>query len=496
MTMSTSLSMVRSAIPAALALILAGCAAGPDYHRPELPVAQHYVEASTQAQLQADRLVAPAELPAHWWALYRSPALDELVRAGLANNPTVTAAQAALRVAIENRLAQQGAYYPTVGAAYSATRQKVAAPLASPLASNFDLFNLNTAQVNISYTPDLFGLNRRQVESLQAQADNQRWNVEATYLTLSSNLVVAAITEAGLRAQVDATRQLIAIQADILQRYRQLRTLGQNSTLDVAQQEAQLAALEATLPPLDKQLALQRDQIKALSGVMPDAPSSAEFRLDDLTLPEPLPLTLPSTLVEHRPDVLAAEEQLRSASADIGVAAANRLPEVTLGVNSWGSSALSIAKLFGPGTAFWTLAGNVSQTLFDGGALKHREAAARAAYDQAAAQYRSTVINAYQNVADALQAIKADAQALAASQRAQDAAERTLAITRRQLDLGDVSALALMSAEQGVQQATLATVQARANRLADAAALCQALGGGWWNRPAGATPAPGRVTTD
>ena len=495
MTISTSQTIIRCALSAAAVLVLAGCAVGPDYHRPELPVAQHYTEATTDTQLQADRQGAPAELPQSWWELYRSPALDELVRAGLANNPSVASAQAALQVAIENRRAQQAAFFPTVGVAYTATRQKVAAPLASPLASNADLFNLHTAQVNVSYAPDLFGLNRRQVESLKAQEDSQRWNVEATYLTLSSNLVVAAITEAGLRAQVDATRRSVELQTDILQRFRKLQALGQNSTLDVAQQEALLAALEASLPPLDKQLALQRDQLKALSGVLPDAALS-EFRLDQLTLPEPLPLTLPSTLVEHRPDVLAAEAQLRSASADIGVAVANRLPEVTLGVNSWGSSASSIAKLFGPGTMFWTLAGSASQSLFDGGALKHREAAARAAYDQAAAQYRSTVINAFQSVADALQAIDADAAALAASRRAQDAAELTLAITRRQLELGDASSLAVMSAEQSVQQATVVTVQARANRLADAAALFQALGGGWWNRPTAASQVSVRVSAD
>jgi len=495
MPMTISQTSIRCVLSAAVVLTLAGCAVGPDYHRPELPGAQRYTEATTETRLRADGQVAPGELPQSWWELYRSPALDELVRAGLANNPSVASAQAALQVAVENRRAQQAAFFPTVGVAYTATRQKVAAPLASPLASNADLFNLHTAQVNVSYTPDLFGLNRRQVESLKAQEGSQRWNVEATYLTLSSNLVVAAISEAGLRAQVDANRRLIELQSDILERFRKLQAMGQNSTLDVAQQEAQLASLEASLPPIEKQLALQRDQLKALCGVLPDA-TLAEFRLDQLKLPEPLPLTLPSTLVEHRPDVLAAEEQLRSASADIGVAVANRLPEVTLGVNSWGSSASSIAKLFGPGTMFWTLAGSASQTIFDGGALKHREAAARAAYDQAAAQYRSTVINAFQNVADALQAIDADAAALAASQRAQAAAERTLTITRRQLELGDASALSVMAAEQSVQQATVATVQARANRLADAAALFQALGGGWWNRPAGASQASARVSAD
>ena len=480
----------RRRAPAAMALLLAGCAVGPDYRRPDPPVADHYLEPRDDARLRSAALVVPADIPADWWALFGSPQLDALVRAGLANSPTVASAQAALRVAIENRRAQQGAWWPTAGVSYSATRQKIADPVASPLASNAQLFTLDTAQLNVSWTPDLFGGNRRQVESLQAQADGQRWTVEATYLTLSSNLVVAAITASGLRAQIDATKSLIASQTDVLQRYRQLQSLGENSTLDVTQQESQLATLEASLPPLAKQLALQRDQIKALAGALPDGAGFDDIPLEQLKLPEPLPLTLPSTLVDHRPDVLAAEQQLRSASADIGVATAARLPDVTLGVNSWGSSALSLAKLFGPGTAFWTLAGSASQTLFDGGALKHREDAARAAYDEAAAQYRGTVINAYQNVADALQAVHADADALAANHRAQDAAARTLAIARRQLELGDVSTLAVIAAEQAFQQSTLAAVQARVNRLADAAALLQALGGGWWNRPTVAAVRP------
>jgi outer membrane protein TolC len=187
--------------------------------------------------------------------------------------------------------------------------------------------------------------------------------------------------------------------------------------------------------------------------------------------------------VEHRPDVLAAEAQLRSASAAIGIAVANRLPSVSLGVNAWGSSAYALVDLFRPGTTFWTLAGSASQTLFDAGALKHRETAARALYDRAEAQYRSTVITAFQNVADALQALAGDADALAAARRTQDAAARSLAIARQQLALGDVSTLAVMQAEQSALQASLAVAQARSARLSDTVALFQALGGGWWNRP-------------
>ncbi|HEY1392935.1 MAG TPA: efflux transporter outer membrane subunit, partial [Methylibium sp.] len=362
--------------------------------------------------------------------------------------------------------------------------------LASPASSGASVYNLHTLQLTVSYTPDVFGGNRRQVETLQAQADSQRWEAEATYLALTSNVTAAAVQEASLRGQIQATRELIDIQTEILKRFQRQYQLGQVALADVTQQEAALAAVQATLPPLDKQLALQRDLIKALAGQLPSEHLDAEFTLDSLSLPAELPLTLPSTLVDHRPDVLAAEEQLHIASANIGVARAARLPSVQLGVNAYGSAAYSIPDLFKAGTIFWTLAGGVAQTVFDGGTLRHREAAAAAAYDQAAAQYRATVINAYQNVADALQAIQADAQALRAADYAQDAADRSLAIARRQLALGDVSPMFVMQAEQAALQARLSVVQARANRLSDSVALFQALGGGWWNRQESLTQAP------
>jgi NodT family efflux transporter outer membrane factor (OMF) lipoprotein len=490
MNKSFSTNTARDLAAAALLALVTGCAVGPDYSRPALPAMDRYTEAPLAEIIDAgagnpqQRLLADTDLSARWWELFKSAPLDELVRSSLANSPTVAGAQAALRVALENVRAQQGAYYPSANVGYTGSRQKIADPLASPASDNSYLYNLHTAQLTVSYTPDVFGANRRQVESLQAQADSQRWTAEATYLTLTANVVAAAVQEGSLRAQIDATRKLVAIQQDVLKRFGRLRELGQVSLADVAQQEASLAATEANLPPLDKQLAQQRDLIKALSGRMPAELLDAEFTLDSLTLPEQLPLTLPSTLVEHRPDVLAAEEQLHAASAEIGVAVANRLPNIVLGVNSWGSSAYSLADLFRSGTSFWTLTGGITQTIFDAGALQHRETAARAAYEQATAQYRSTVLNAFQNVADSLQAIEVDANALRIALRAQEAADRSLTMARRQLELGDVSALVVMQAQQSALQATIGVVQAKTNRLSDTVALFQSLGGGWWNRQA------------
>jgi NodT family efflux transporter outer membrane factor (OMF) lipoprotein len=463
-------------------VLMAGCAVGPNYQRPALNTPNSYLPDGAPALESADQKYLAGDVPAQWWAAFHSPQVNALVKESLAHNPNLDAARAALLVASENVRVQQASFYPTVGASFAPSRQRSASVLASPLANNENIFNLYTAQLAVSYTPDVFGLNRRQVESLQADADNQRYQLEATYLSLTANAVNSAIQEAALRAQIDATSNIVAAQQRTLDTLRRARLLGQFADADVYQQEAALAQAKASLPVLDKQLALLRDSIAVLAGRYPDDPGFTAFSLSDIQLPEQLPETLPSSLVEHRPDILAAEESLHAASAAVGVAQASRLPSITLGVNNWGSTSESLAQLFASGTGFWTLAASITQPVFDGGALKHRQSAAEAAYQQAVAQYRATVLNAFQNVADALQAIAIDTVALKAAADAKTAASRSLAIGERQLALGDISPLALLVLQQTLQNAELNLVSAKSNRLQDSVALFQALGGGWWNR--------------
>ncbi|MBV8613646.1 MAG: efflux transporter outer membrane subunit, partial [Acetobacteraceae bacterium] len=317
--------------------------------------------------------------------------------------------------------------------------------------------------------------------SLAAQAECQRFQLEATYLTLSSSVVAAAVQEASLRGQIAATEETIRIETDLIDILRRQEALGQIAMADVVLQESALAQARQTLPPLQKQLEQQRDQLAALAGGFPSERLLQTFTLDSLRLPRELPLSLPSRLVAQRPDVRAAEANLHAASAQIGVAVAARVPQITL-TATLGSSALQAGNLFSSGYNFWNLAAGLTQPIFEGGALYHRQRAARAAFDQAAAQYRSTVLSAFQNVADTLHALQSDAIALRAAAAADSAAARSLAIVREQLRLGQVAYLSVLNAEQTSQQARLALVQAQANRFADTAALFQALGGGWWNR--------------
>jgi NodT family efflux transporter outer membrane factor (OMF) lipoprotein len=477
-------------VTAALALLLmAGCAVGPNFKKPAAPEVSDYTApalSTTAASAnisggESQRFAKGTDISGDWWTLFHSDALNDLIEHSLANNPDLKAAQAALSVARENVLAQRGAYFPSVTGNFSASRQRQSGQIAPTPNSNAFLYNLFTPEVSVSYVPDVFGLNRRTMESLQAQEQGVRFQMIAAYTTLTSNVVVAAIQDASLQMQIDATRQLIDINTNTLQILQYQFAKGYASGLDVAAQESQLAQIAATLPPLLKQLAQQRDLLAVLTGRFPTQAPAEKFELSSLHLPEELPVSLPSELVAQRPDVLQAEENLHAASAKIGIAIANRLPSITLTANA-GSTALAMNQLFTSGTGFWGVGAAATAPLFQGGTLLHEERAAKAAYVQAAEQYRSTVLTAFQNVADTLTALEQDAEAMKSAAAAAAAAKVTLNLAQRQLQDGYTGYLALLSAEQAYQQDLINLVQAEANRYADTAALFQALGGGWWHR--------------
>jgi NodT family efflux transporter outer membrane factor (OMF) lipoprotein len=417
------------------------------------------------------------DVPRDWWTRFGSEELDALVTEALRANPSVQAATAALRQAQENTAAQRGSYFPAAQAEFDTSRERDPIGVLSPnLASGAALYNLYTPQVTVSYVPDVFGANRRQVESLAALAEASRFQLDATYLTLTANVVTTAIQESCLRAQIAATERVVALEREALSVLRRELELGAIAEVDVFAQDAALAQLEATLPPLHRQLQTARDSLAVLTGHLPADFKPVRFELDQLLLPADLPLGVPSQLVERRPDVRAAEAQLHAATAQVGVAIASLLPQVTITGNI-GSSATAMGDLFKSGTGFWSVGASLTQTLFEGGTLIHRKRAADAALDQAGALYRSAVLTAFQNVADALHALDTDADALGAAARAESAAQKSLDVARHQLELGSVGYLALVNAEQTYQQALISVIQARANRYADTAALFQALGG-------------------
>ncbi len=464
-------------------MLLTSCAVGPDFRHPAPPEITRYTREplTSQPPGQQPRFVEDRDIPQEWWTLFKSPALNALIDRSLQNNANLQSALATLRAAREAVAAQEGKFFPLIQANFNPTRQRTSAAIAPVPSSGASVFNLVTAQVLVSYSFDIWGLNRRTVESLEALADVQRFQVEAAYLSLTANVVVAALTEASLRGQIDATNELIRINNKMLDILQQRLNAGYANRSDVAAQEAALAQVKATLPPLRKALAQQHDLLAALAGGFPTEGPLRTFRLADFRLPVELPVSLPSQLIEQRPDVRAAEEQLHSASAQIGVATANMLPTFTINANG-GYMNTALAHLLAPQNLFWDLAGNATQTVFDAGTLLHQREGAKDTFQAAAWTYRGTVIAAVQNVTDTLRALQNDADALRAARDFERAAKISFDLARQQAQTGNANVLLLLTAQQTYLQSVIQVVQARAAQLSDTAALFQALGGGWWNR--------------
>jgi NodT family efflux transporter outer membrane factor (OMF) lipoprotein len=485
------MSSAKHCAAAGLALwALCACAVGPDFKPPAPPAGPGFVPADLKVPAtaasplpggEAQRFVDGLDIPGQWWTLFQSPELNALIERALKHSPTLEAAQAALRQANENVAAQRGALYPSASATYEAQRNKsTLAAFGLPGGGEY-LYTLNSATVNVSYTLDAFGGVRRQIEALQAQADHQQFALEGSYLTLTANVVTTAIAEASLRAQIAATDDIVRSQRQQLDITQRRVTAGGASRSDVLQQTATLQSTLANLPPLRSQLAQQRDLLATYVGSLPADYTGAEFHLDALRLPTDLPVSVPSKFVEQRPDVRQYSALLHAATAQVGVATANMLPQLTL-TGSYGGDAARFADMFSPASIVWGIAGSVTQPLFKGGQLVHQRRAAVAAAQEAAANYQATVLTAFQNVADTLYALEGDADALAAEMAAEQAAAGSLELIQAQYKAGGANYLQVLTAEQTYQTAAVALVKARAQRFSDTAALFQALGGGWWNR--------------
>ena len=485
------LNLPTSAIAGALIIMLfPGCTLGPDFTRPASPDTKSYTTGKQSNRITttssesgaAQTLALGKDIQGQWWTLFRSPALTKLIEQAMKRSPDLQAALSALTEAQENASAKQGSLFPALDLKTNATRQKISGAQFGNPDFPGTTYTLSTASVQIAYTLDVFGAIRRQIEGFEAQAEYQRFELEGAFLTLASNVVTTVIQEASLRAQINATEEIIKAQTRQLDLVKQQFELGAASKVDVLGLQSTLEQTRTTLPPLQQQLAQNRHRLTVLTGELPSTELIAQFKLSDLHLPEELPLSLPSKLVQQRPDVRAQEALLHDASAQIGVATARLFPDFTINANV-GSIATRLGDLFVPGSAIWSFGGNMLQPIFHGGELIHKERAAVASYEQAAAQYRSTVLQAFQNVADTLSALEFDAAGLKTQDAAVQAALDSLNLSRLAYQLGAVSYLSLLNSERDYQQTRIGQINAQARRYSDTAALFQALGGGWWNRP-------------
>ena len=459
---------------------LSACSLGPAFVPPEAPPVSSYLPTGHPRD-EAGLRVRYGTVQAQWWELFQSAPLNELVEKGIRHNPDLEAAAAAVRVAQANALAQRGALFPQIAANWESSRSKASNALQPAVTSGQTLYSLHTAQVTVGYVADVWGGVRRQIESLEALAENQVFQREAIHNTLAANIALAAIDEASLRGQIDATRRIISAQSQLLSLLRRQQELGQIALPDVLVQETAVAQARLLLPALEKRLEEKRHLLAVLTGQFPGNAALPSFNLKSLRLPRELPLSVPGDLVRQRPDVRAAEANVHAASAQVGVAIANRFPQIALSANT-GSTAEQISRLLNPGTGFWSVAGNVLQPLFDGGALAYKQAAAEEGLVQAKAQYRSVVLTAFQNVADALQGLQASGRAVSAASAAENTARQTVDVIRSQIERGQVNVSVLIPAQKAYLEASLANVEAQADRRAAVVALLHALGGGWWNR--------------
>ena len=469
-------------------LVMAGCAVGPDFKRPEPPTVTRYTQGeepvkTVTAEGQAQRFEHGGEIAADWWHLYRSPKLDALIKEAINQSPTLQSAQARLRQSQENLKAGYGAFFPQISGSFGAIRQRFTTAQFGLAAAQGSIFNLYTGSVTASYLLDVFGGVRRTVEGLAAQAEYQNFTAWGTYLTLVGNVVNTAVAQAAYQAQIEATEKLIGFEKEQLRLTETQYQAGTVPYANVVSVQSQLAATEATLPPLRQNLNKANHLLAALAGHTPGEWAAPQFLLADFTLPVELPVSLPSNLVRQRPDILAAEAQLHTASANIGVATANMFPSLTLNA-SYGQTAVDVTKFLGTAANVWSFGATLAQPIFRGGTLWYQRKAAIEAYNASLTDYKQVVITSFQQVADTLRALEHDAETLQAQSEALAAAEQALHLIQANYQGGLANYLQVLTADNQYQQALLGFIQAQALRLQDTGALFVALGGGWWQSTA------------
>ncbi|HET9114146.1 MAG TPA: efflux transporter outer membrane subunit [Burkholderiales bacterium] len=492
----------RSVATMLLAILpLAACTVGPDFKQSAPPVSTAYTATRLPAQTSttnilhgnAQRFVAGQAVPANWWQNFGSPKLDALVEQALKSSPTLFSAQATLLQAQQTYAAQAGAtLYPKIDATVGAQRELFNTAAFGLPGGNY-LFNLYNVGVAVNYNFDLFGGNRRTLEAYAAQADYQRYLMEASKLTLAANVATAAMTQAEYAAQLQASKDILVLQQQQLSIAQQRLKLGAVARSDTLALQTQVEQTRAGIPPLLYRLQQTNHLLALLTGQETGNAVIPQFALSDFTLPSDLPVVVPSELVRQRPDIQASEALLHVANAQYGAAVATAYPNIGLSANV-GSESLTTAGLFSPASMIWGIAGQIAQPLFNGG-LQAGIQSVKTGYAIAAANYRQTVLLALRNVADVLRALDNDAQTLSAQSAADSAAQASLALMRQQYALGGVNYLQLLSAQQQAQQTRINLIAAQTQRLTDTAALYQAMGGGLHDqaapagKPAAALPA-------
>jgi NodT family efflux transporter outer membrane factor (OMF) lipoprotein len=482
MTSARPLFLIRALV---MAFAVSACTQGPDFQPPSVaegegnPMTPDHTAQTGVPGGESQAFLLGEDLPAEWWQLFASPELNELIRQALAGNPDLHSAQAALRQAEQTLRAGSSSLYPQVTGSFGGTRQAAGSAATGGQASFYNVFNAN---VGVSYVLDIFGGEKRAIEGLAAQVDYEKYQLAGTYLTLTANVVTTAVQIAAAEDQVQATQDIIDSEQRQLSLVGERFAVGSAARAEILAARSQLETTQASLPALQKVIETNQHELAALLGRAPDRMPPAQLTLATFTLPRDLPVSLPSALVRQRPDIRAQEALLHAASAQIGVAIANQFPQITL-TGTTGAQSAHFADIFGENALLFGLAGGIVQPLFDAGQRDAQTNASKAAYQVAEAQYRGTVIHAFQNVADCLTALRNDALALKSTYAAMVDGKESVELTQDRYAAGTVNYDSLLVQQQQYQQARIAYLTTLASRYSDTAALFQALGGGWWHEP-------------
>ncbi len=467
--------------------LLSACTVGPDARRPEPPAIDQYTVKALPAKTVSSAFVfgvAQTFDPAtpvrvDWWLTLGSPKLDQLIALALEKNPSLLAAQATLRQAQETYSARAGStLYPQVGAGLADQRQQLNGAIQGQ-PDNTNLFSLYNASVGVTYNFDIFGGNRRVLEALASRADYQQFQLSGARLTLAANVATSAITQAKLAGQIQANEISLNAQEEQLILANHRLRLGQASDDDVLALQTEIEQTRAGIPVLRTRWEQTVHLLAVLVGQSPGQAGLPHFTLEDFTVPPTLPLVVPSELVRSRPDIQASEALMRATNAEYGAALSKMYPQLTLSANA-GSLALTTGVLFGSGTLFWQVLGQLTQPLFNPG-LPAESRAALAAFEASASNYQMVVLESLRNVADVLRALENDAHTLNAQSRANAAASSLLQSVQRQYAYGSASYLQLLIAQMQAQRTQFDLVAAQSQRLSDTIALYQAMGGGILN---------------
>ena len=466
--------------------LLAGCAVGPDYHRPDVsaPVAfsPRAIDLSTAPAGEARQAIAPgAALVAQWWQLFEHRGLNALVQEAVVRNPSVAIAQANLAQAEHLLSAQRGTLLPQLNLAASAGRGK----------STINGLGNNTTQRSfgptLSFDLDVFGAGARRIEQGKALVAYQRVQLAAAQMNLSAQMVLQVLNAAMVREQIEAIEHVIQIGQQNRTATRELLDAGKGTQLDVLTAEQQLALTRTLLPSLRQQLAVAEHAIAVLLGRAPADWTPPAFRLAEFHLPEQLPLALPSDLLRRRPDIVAAELLLQSYNADVGAATAALYPRLSISAD-WSETKSSLGA-FDTTTQVRNLAINLLAPIFDGGTLRAQRDATVDAYASQLGQYRQVTLQAFQEVADLLSTLEQDTAYLAENDAALQSSVNMLDLSRESYKAGVANVLQLLEAQRAHQVSLMGVATARGYRYLHTVQLFVALGGGWPGLSPGAEPA-------